>query len=971
MRFLSVWIGWKTSKYQWRRIILSSFGVAIAFLFISTTFFSADSIHYVLTKEQIEPLANLDLILKPNKSSLMPQSLEEVIKNDTNLIKDLDAISPRFVVRGAVGIQNENGLVTTGISLIGINPEKDVNIGIFQKNEKTINISSLINNNPSNITATTAINVVITDTLANILQLQENQNFTVQFYVLPNQPPFQLVLHTALIIDTVGKAKYYSDSSIFIDLFALQTLSGQKGNITEIALSLSDTARKSKEQQADLISKLKELIKTQKYAVEIINIREEWENRVSEATNSILSFYLALAFSPIVASITLIVIIFYLLIDERRKELATMRAVGMHRREIFFQLSIESLFLLAFGGVIGITGGIFATKLLLSFLHVKPPSGSTFNFVSGVRYGYSYDVVIIPLTLIKVFIFGALLVILPTIIAAWKISHMNIIEGLHHHETTLGTTKASIKVGIGVVIVAVLLMIASFTQIASNSDLAAVLFIIGALSVYISLNYLFPTKKSLSFLWTLVNLAILSQFTRFMAFLIENDVSISEIFPVAFMVHGIIIGCIFVVQILPYLIIGFTKTTSKLSKGAIPIIYALSSLKHNNLRTMLLLVLLSVILSMAFAVTTFSAGRSVAIQNEISRNFTMQTDFIAYLTQPLKNTSTWESQAKLYQIPTYLTLVSDWYSTRTHVSFEKLSKDAEERFRENKYFDVVGIDNSVSEQLNVSFIYIDPQYTETEAWQMVLMGKAALYSYRFYRYLDMPLGTITLEGEHANRSVPVIGYIFANNADIYIDKTLFSELFPNLNGSRNLYFSFTPYAKKIMKTIKNEDEFLSELQSNLTKSLLSWGPFVRSSQLFIKQLRPLIELSFRSVENYMYLGLLIGIAAIGLTTSRRIDRSKFEFGIMISYGATKSEISAAILIEIVFFIITSILIGFTSPLIFFGELMRIYADSPLIIPVTRLLFWITVIITTSMISTALPLYRIVHLQPTKILREIE
>ncbi len=934
--------------------------MAISFLLISTAFFSGDSVRYTLIKTQIEPLENLDLILSSNSSMLFDQQLEDVLRDNTLLSGELDAISPRIVANGGISINSRTNLVSSGISIVGMDFTKDQKIGNFKKDGAILDVNSIIPKSSQQL----ILPVLITDILAYNLQLKEGEKFMVQFYISPDEPPYQLMLQVAAIVDSIGKAVYYSDESIFISLNDLQDKLMLKGKITELALSWNkDRDVLWKDQQEKVIYHLKNVLEGEWSNIKINKVREAWINTINDSTNGITTFYLALGFPSIIAALTLLLIILYLLIEDRKKELATMKALGFKRKEIFFQILSESILLTVIGGIIGIIGGIFTTDLLLSSLRKKPPTDTKFYLISGIRYGYDYVLVVSPKTTVYAFLIGLFVVLVPSIIAAWRISNMNVISALHEHEEVI-TIKKNNKVGIIVSLISIISIIFGVMQLYESTTDFILFLMIGALGIYIGFSYLVPENEKIHIGWTLLNAVIL-------VLLFQGDLvrkigaSDSIFYYVIGYIYGIIISCILIITILPLLIRGLSWVFSPLKRNAMPIMYAFANLRHHRIRTLLILVILSLVTSMMFSMSSFSSSRDIGIEQAMARNITMNSDFVGYIITPMTNLSDWDARASQFGLTNKLELVSTWFYTSGKVQFAKLSTYAEKVFNEEQFYDITGIDNSVKDKLNMSLIQVKPSYTKTEVWQKVLNGEAALYSYDFYRNLEIPLENITIIGSATNKTVPVLGYIYANNADIFVGKRLFSELYPLLNGTRRLYFNL------IHSEDKTNEKLLLELQSNLTKALLPWGPFVRVSYLFIKQLQPLYRTSFESIENYMLLGIIIGIVGISLVVSRKVQRSRFEFGVMISFGASKIELILSLFIEIFFFVISSIVIGYSAPLLFFLKVVTMMTEAPLIIPIFKVTLWAIITLGCAFISSLIPLWQVVNLQPTEVLREME
>ncbi len=973
---LSTWLGWKVIRHGWKRVIVSAFGVAIAFSFIATIFFVGDSVHYALVQNYLEPLADLDMELVPNGTTYLDGRVEVLLRQNESLMNLVDAISPRFIIRSSVGINFDDDLVLSGVTLMGMNVTKDAPIGPFYSKGSVINSENIlgapIDSSSSVNDSSDELPAAITESLASQLRLEENDLFTLQFSLDHGQVPKELVFRVKTILDTRGKIAFYSQETVVTDLTSLQRHLNLDGNITSVAISwhVPEHSSISQERVQELIEgNISALLEENGYQgkVKIVKIRELFENGVERVTSNMIEFFSAMGLAPGFAALTLIIVIFYLLVEERRKELGTLKAMGFTSWEIAIHLLLEATFLILVSSIVGLIMGIGTTLFVLSFLNMKPPEGWNYYFISGVRYGWTYELLILPESVVKVILLGSIVALMPTLIATWNISRLNPINVLHEHEESLWEVRRrNVRKSLGVLVLTLVFGMITIQQFTVSADIFIVGLILTLSLLYFVLAWLLPKRKIISLLLSVLNLFItyhLIQLTLVPSF--WQGEHPSALGMAMLLLFAIIVSCVLLTQLLPFLVVIASSLAAPLRSGALPLLHAITELRHHHTRTLLVLTLFGLVVSMALTATIFSATREIGIQNELTRGYTLHADFVASLAIPLNNFSEWQARARQYSIDEHLTLLAAWQRTNARLSFKELTPKARDELEGQEYFSVVGIDNSARDLLNLTLVARNESLSEDVVWQKVLSGQAVFFPFSFYQFYQVPLTEVTIEGFTKNVTVPSVGFLHADVAAIYISKSLFDQLFPTVNGTRNLYFSLNDRARQ------DDMEYLMELQSNLTKALLPWGPVARSTKVVLSQITPVIQATFQTMVNYIYLGIIIGIVGIMLVTSRKIHRSRFEFGVLMSFGATRKELSIAVILEVLFFVVTSIVIGIFVPPVFFGVVLSVTLDAPLIIPLDRVARWSFLILAATLASALFPLRQLQKLEPATIMREIE
>jgi len=124
-------------------------------------------------------------------------------------------------------------------------------------------------------------------------------------------------------------------------------------------------------------------------------------------------YYTAIASVSITIGMLFVTCIMIMSVNERKNEIGMMRAIGISRKSIFFNILLESVFIVALGALVGLIPGYFGSSWLG-------------QYISEI-YGYNRTLTAFTVPLIfsafaQLFIVGALVSLYP----AWKASRMNI-----------------------------------------------------------------------------------------------------------------------------------------------------------------------------------------------------------------------------------------------------------------------------------------------------------------------------------------------------------------------------------------------------------------------------------------------------------------------------------------------------------------------------------------------------------------
>jgi putative ABC transport system permease protein len=169
----------------------------------------------------------------------------------------------------------------------------------------------------------------------------------------------------------------------------------------------------------------------------VIEVKQEGLDQANEYGNVVTTVFFVLGIFSLGAAILLIHLIFSLLATDRASELATLRSLGMGRRQIAAIFLSEGFVYALCGAALGAVAGIVAIRLTVASLAE-----------ALVSFGYQLQPHIEPRSLLIAFLAGLLLTFLAMCAAAWRVSHAQIVAATRGEEQSEGRGGLAIAVGL-------------------------------------------------------------------------------------------------------------------------------------------------------------------------------------------------------------------------------------------------------------------------------------------------------------------------------------------------------------------------------------------------------------------------------------------------------------------------------------------------------------------------------------------
>jgi putative ABC transport system permease protein len=167
---------------------------------------------------------------------------------------------------------------------------------------------------------------------------------------------------------------------------------------------------------------------------------------------------------------------------------------------------------------------------------------------------------------------------------------------------------------------------------------------------------------------------------------------------------------------------------------------------------------------------------------------------------------------------------------------------------------------------------------------------------------------------------------------------------------------------------------VQEVTFGLEKDFRALGMNTINLRSIIQTMLDLINSIFQLFEVFLGLGLVVGIAGLGIITIRSVVERKREIGIMRAIGFPRSKILASFVTEIMFVATLAVIIGLSIGLVVAYEIFNVMVsgvDVTFTVPWAQIAWIIGITYAASLACTIVPAIRASRIPPAEALRIIE
>ncbi|MCK5024454.1 MAG: FtsX-like permease family protein [Thermoplasmata archaeon] len=695
--------------------------------------------------------------------------------------------------------------------------------------------------------------------------------------------------------------------------------------------------------------------------------------KTAKAFNDLISMFLTIFGSfAIIAGVILIINIFTMLAEERKSELGMARAVGMKRKHLMQSFLFEGL---AYGGVasalgtlVGVIVGMGLIWMVNNFIDV----GIDFNLPFKVQW----------FSLVSAFSLGFILTFGTILFTSWKISKLNIIRAIRGIEEPVKDKKSIIPLLLGALLTVV--SVAIYMQ--WPDDILVQVIVPSGMIVGIGMvlwrwigDRLTITGASLGvFLFTYI--AIKTYF-------IEGN---NDSMDILFIVSGVMI-VLSMVMLIMYnsgpVIRLITGSFGRVRKWRPTIETAVSYPLTKKFRTGMSVGMFALVIYMIVMLSVFSSMFAIDIDEETMKQGggydiiadvqipTFDIENVSYInpitgmpevvvSDTIANNLTASGFAQLSRAFTMDANLTD--SEGTHNPFADLGMGDLLKF---SY--VYGIDNSLHEGSSYEFTSMADGYeTPEEVWAAI----TAAGSSKVAMSAQSAMFTGAQAGNHITVKDPSTNNISQEYEIIgIVDQNLMMGIFMSRENVIH-DFGTLGMVNSIFMFQVDPDHDIAATARALESDFAALGMNTIVVREMAETTMETMNSMFILFELYLDMGLVVGVAGLGIITIRSVVERTPEIGILRSLGFTQANVRNAFLIEILFVATLGVLIGVTTGIMVSYEIFNVMAGDmgsmEFTIPWFKIGYVTAIAYAATILCTIIPARNAAKITPAEALRYV-
>jgi putative ABC transport system permease protein len=235
----------------------------------------------------------------------------------------------------------------------------------------------------------------------------------------PGALPVSVPQPSELIVAGVYKsgANPASSTSMVMPLKRLQQRVGEEDRINTVLITHKGPAVEGAAGTGTTIDNLKPLLK--KYDLKAKPVKQDAINQADKGGQTFTSIFLLFGQFSVAAGVLLIFLIFVMLAAERKHELGIARAVGMKRGHLMRMFAFEGALYALLASALGSVAGVGVGWLMVHVIgKAFAGSGFTISFATS------------PQNVVIAFCLGMVLTFAVVLISSWRVSRLNVVRAI-------------------------------------------------------------------------------------------------------------------------------------------------------------------------------------------------------------------------------------------------------------------------------------------------------------------------------------------------------------------------------------------------------------------------------------------------------------------------------------------------------------------------------------------------------------
>jgi len=418
------------------RTLLAVTGLMLATAIVSIAFTVGDSLTFSIKSDATDALRELDEFVGVDANSdvwegiavpeTFPQSLYEEIGQILEADPDIAATLPEYSESIAV-VNTRSRRFEVQSLLIGVQADKATAFEALSDIDGTpLDIGSL------------AIDEVYID-----VEGAEEIDVVVGGEIEIALGPDRLVPFT---VKAIVDGYYWRDNStklvVMTSLAHVQNLLGAEGELTRILISNRGDQFEGVQYSESIEERLSDTPAITEAGLELVPLKADLVERANAQGSQFVLFFTLFGLFSIGVGLLLIFLIFSMLAAERKSEMGMARAVGMQRQHLTRMFLAEGAMYGIGSAVVGALVGVGLGLLLVFAMSNLFSTAEDFTMSGHVS----------PLSVLTSFLLGAVVTLLTVFFASWRISNLNIVRAIRDIPDPAGTGKTKLNLILGLLV---------------------------------------------------------------------------------------------------------------------------------------------------------------------------------------------------------------------------------------------------------------------------------------------------------------------------------------------------------------------------------------------------------------------------------------------------------------------------------------------------------------------------------------
>jgi putative ABC transport system permease protein len=946
-------------------------GLLVGTAIITSAFVIGDTLSYIFEDSVYKQLGEIDeLVHTPGGNqtgnetgifSYFDYSYYQDLRDASDLgqLPSVDGLLP--MIYESVPVLNPTSqLSEPSANLLAVDPETSRDLGDLRSVGGSVVDEEEVLSTPGN--------AIINERLADSIEADEGELITAFYTIIrfnasnPQEPdiiPAVQILQVAVIVENEGKGNFLVGANIFIDISLAQQMFEKVGTLNLIAVSNVGDVETGADRTDSAVSEIEIVLLASGSPLEVETIKKDNLEFARDIGDLFTQMFSMMGTFSIIAGVILVVNIFVMLAEERKPEMGVSRALGMKRRHLvqtyLFEGSAYALLAAFIGTFVGL---LIAYVMVAAFSSIFGTAGFGFELI----FHFEID------SLILGFCLGALITFLTVLLASWVVSRLNIVRAIRSipepiRERPSGRFMAA---AIFIVVIGILIFYLGIT----SQSLAW--FMTGPCLFFLGGGMIASRWIRSRIAYSVASAAILIYILAPIDWTLGVEyVSGMEMF--------VLSGLFLVLAAILLLMVNSTALLNVLTrilarrKRTLPVMrVALSYPMKKKFRTGMTLGMFALIIftvTVIAMMSSFASNMTESVYLEESGGY----DLIGYSnpSTPIANIS--ENISSRPSLANRFDEISSFSVTRRDVYAKEQGNDstvmmniygADERFFEENDFTFHSMMEGYDSPDEVwAAVKADPSLVVMDGTTVTTMeaGPEVIGFISVKAGEEIVLGTLA---GPVNKTV--IGII---------DETLFFTGVISSDAAVNNHFGPRPPSIYFFTAVDSSVENVRSLAKDLEREFLQSGMQTINTREFIGDFLEISGAIMNLFQVYLGLGLIVGIAGLGVITIRSVVERTNEIGVMRAIGYKKKMISRTFIMEISFISILGITIGVLLGVAlsyymfqdFFGE-GATFLDWVNLIPYLTILLITLVALGFTLLATISSAFRASRIVPAEALR---